>query len=71
MKVPEQKATNVDFMKRVSVVARIAAQWNAELVYGAWNPEFLSAPADERSIREFCRTVRDQLERIEATLPTT
>jgi hypothetical protein len=37
--------TNAVFALHVSLIARIAAQWSHELVYGMWNADFCNGKA--------------------------
>ncbi len=55
--------TNADLALRISLIARIAAQYTHELAYGMWNPEFCKAEADyerKRFLEEMDRNL-DQL----------
>jgi hypothetical protein len=53
--------TNADLGLRISLIARIAAQYTHELAYGMWNPDFCSAEAGgtrERFLEEMDRNLK-------------
>jgi hypothetical protein len=58
---------NADFALRVSLIARISAQFTHEIAYGMWNPDYCAADADYGADR-FIEAIEPHLERIKARI---